>query len=344
MKYYELEKQLSQGIINPVYLFTGKEIGLTEDIIEIIKEKTVSPAVEAFNVTKFDTKDTDYSAVIASCETLPVMSEYRMIIIGNQADVFNIKDEKIRKRFEDYISNPSKSTVLIILSEKPDKRKKLYKLINKKAVVVDISKLDYKGISKWVKQQLKGKKKKITPKALDMFLERTHYLENESVDTLTLKNHLLQLCDYADENSEIDESAVSEVIPESVEDNVFKLIDMAVSGKLSGIPIILDYFWEHKESPIRLFGLVLYQLRNIVKVNLLLKKGMNQGAIASKAGLAPFIVRKTVPIARNYDSRRLLELFNEAAELDFRLKTGQVAPEFALEYLLLKLNKKTPSS
>lgn len=339
LKYYEIEKELKKGSVSPVYLFTGKEMGIAEDLIDQIKALTVSPAVEAFNVSKFDSKDADLTEILASAETLPVMSEYRMIIIGDQTDLFNIKDEKLSERFLTYFKNPSPSTVLIILSEKPDKRRKFYKSLSKSAKVVDFSKLNYQELSRWVQARLKKDKISITPKALDLFIERTHYLDNDSVDILTIDNYLKQLKDYSGKEG-ISEEIVRDVIPESVEDNVFKMVDMAVSGKLKGIPEILEYFWEHNESPIRLFGLVLYQLRNLTQINLLLRQGVAQNAMASKTGLAPFVIRKTVPMARRFQSRRLLNLFREAADLDFKIKTGQIDPAFALEYLLLKLNQK----
>ena len=75
----------------------------------------------------------------------------------------------------------------------------------------------------------------------------------------------------------------------------------------------------------------------MLMVKLLSEKRMSPDTIAKEAKLAPFVVKKVLQNGRRYRVAGLKRTMIEAAELDLKMKTGQIDPEFGLEWFVLKL-------
>lgn len=334
-----LNKDIKERNFSPVYFFTGIEKNLMNNYIETIKSKTIQPSLEGLNFLRFNDKDIDISEVVALCETLPVLSEKRIIVIDEQTNLLKNTDEDTLNTLTNYLKNPSPDTILFILSESPDKRRKLYKEIKKNSKLIEFKKLKLPEARSFINKLAKKQKITISPQATSHLIERLHYLENDNIDTLTIENELNRCIDYLGEDKDLTIDIIDEVIPESVEDNIFKIIDMIVNGKLQGVYDILDFFWQQGESPIGILSLLIYQLRNILKIKILLSKGYNPKQISEIGKISPFIVRKLTGVSKKFSLKRLYELFNEAAQLDLNMKTGALDHYLGLEYFLLKLNK-----
>jgi DNA polymerase III delta subunit len=54
-------------------------------------------------------------------------------------------------------------------------------------------------------------------------------------------------------------------------------------------------------------------------------------------GLNPFVARKSIPQAKNFQPTLLLELFQDFMATDLALKGGSGMPELVLERLVLKI-------
>lgn len=341
MNLTEFNKSLQNNIIAPVYLFEGPEINLVNRYEKQLKEVVVSPVMEAFNYKKYSQKDCDFNEVIASCETLPVMSDKRLIIIDETTKFSDINDKEFIKSFESYLKSPSPSTVLLIRIPKIDKRKKIYTLLKKYGKIVEFKKLDRKELNSFITKVLKEQKISMTDQVKNFYIDRTHYLDNDDIDTFSIENQLKQLANYTDETGKITIDMVKEVVPEGIEDNIYKIIDNAVAGNMKNVNEVLEYFFDRGESPLGVFGLVLYQVRNILKVKILLEEHYTQREIINRTHLSYFIIRKTIPLANKFSLKNLIKLYSEAGKIDLQMKTGQVDPEFGLEYFLLKLAKTT---
>lgn len=337
MNVTEFNKSLESNQTKPVYLFDGVEVNLFNRSEKKLKAAAVSPAMEAFNFTKYSQKDFDINEILASCQTLPVLSEKRMVVVDETTKFLDTTDNTVLDSLEAYLKDPSPSTVLLIRSIKGDKRRKIYKLLKKYGEIVDFKKLDRRMLTAFINQVLSEQKITMDNRTKSLFIDRTHYLDNEDIDTFTIENYLKQLANFADEDGKIDSEMVMEVVPEGVEDNVYKIIDNALAGNMKNVNEILEYFFLHGQSAIGLFGLLLYQLRNIFKVKILIERGYSQNNIAKETKLSPFIIRKTTGLARHFSVKFLRQLFSEAADIDYKVKTGQLEAEFALEYFLLKL-------
>ncbi len=311
-----------------VLFITGEEDRLAGDYIERLTGD-LNPTERAFNLTNFDGES--FSEILPSLQTYPVMGDRRIVVAENT-------DFGDNEELEAYLKDPVATTLAIFRERSVDKRKKNYKLFKKYAKIIEVGRMDLSQATSWVKKEFKDGGKTVDDALAQYVLERSHYLEGKG-DAMGLEKTVKQIISYA-MDGKIDREAVDAVIPETVEDNVFALIDGVLSGKIKGLSLKLKTLFDKGESPIGLYGLLLYQLRNLLKVRVCFESGANQREIVSRTGLAPFLVKKYLPLARRVDSGRLKKYIMDAAEEDLKLKTGMVDPAFSLEMFLLKLAKK----
>lgn len=335
--YQELTRQIDSGSLHPVYLFTGPEKNIRKMMEDRMSQKLITPGLEALNFTRYQDPNTDIYEIIAALQTLPVMSEKRIVILEESTGFLTSSDARVREALEDYLKAPSPSTVLIFEAERPDKRGKLYKAVSQAGETIDFAKLDEGQVRNWIVRRLKNRKVAIDGAGLEAVLERTHYLENESVTSVKLDTSLEKLADLAGEGNTVTAEMVYEAIPAGLEDNVFKMTDLLTRGEVARAIEMLRGFLTEGEAPLRLFGLIVRQVRIMAILQTLSKKNASQQEMAKAAGIPPFVVRKTLPAVRRYEDGRLLELLSEAADTDLSMKSGGMDPALELELYVLRM-------
>ena len=70
------------------------------------------------------------------------------------------------------------------------------------------------------------------------------------------------------------------------------------------------------------------------------ESGLDKGAIASKMGVAPFIVGKCLSQCRHFSKEQLIGAIEHGTELEQQVKTGKLVDQLAVELFLVWLNDK----
>jgi DNA polymerase-3 subunit delta len=76
-----------------------------------------------------------------------------------------------------------------------------------------------------------------------------------------------------------------------------------------------------------------------MQVKLLSDRGMPAYQIASAAGIAPFVVEKSLRLARRFTFAQLEAAHRTLLEIDTSLKRSRMTPELALDLLVLEFGK-----
>src|SRR5208283_3698855 len=108
-KYQELITGLKQHKVLSLYLFYGEEEFLIQEAIDLIIKEVVDPVARDFNFNTFFCRDASVSEIVALAQTLPFMSEKRLII-AKEIDVFKAAE---LEQLIPYLSDPSPSTCLV---------------------------------------------------------------------------------------------------------------------------------------------------------------------------------------------------------------------------------------
>lgn len=337
MNYKELNKQIKNHEISPVYVFSGPEQYIGHMMEKTLIGLAVAKGLEPLNLTVFSDKNPDVSELLATCETLPMMSSKRIVIIREEAQFDKITDKKDLDRIINYLNKPCDSTILIIYWSQPDKRKKIYKSLTKSGSLIVFEKLDEVDLKAWITKRISQAGKKLSPAALMFFIQRSMYLVNEKKTMEMVDNELNSLIDYTGDRTEITKDDIQLILPQSIEEGIFKLIDYAISGEKGQALLMLNQFYLEGESPFGVFSLLIRQIRMLLMVKIYLSRGLSAKAVASEMKLAPFIVNKMMKTGKNYPLEHLWEIMVIGAELDAQMKLGEIDQNFGLELFLMKI-------
>ena len=335
MKHSELFAALKSGSIAPCYLFEGEEEFIKRTALKTLRGQVAGGDFAAMNDTRL--MDPAPDALIAAAETLPFMSDRRFIEVRDSAMLLSGKakdydEASAAKRLDEYLDQlPDTSVIVFYLSGKADTRKKLYQSLKKKAVIVSFDPLDDRELGQWIRQTMKKEGKKIGPAAC----QRLWFSAGR--DLTLLYNEIGKLAAYAGEREEVTEGDVDAICVQSTEYKAFDLADTLLSGQGAKAMRMLDGLLRDGEERLMLLSLLGRQCRQMRYARLLAAAGDQPGTIASKLGVPPFVVGKTLNNARAYTLNQLGEMSKLCLDSEYLVKSGQLNDAGALEKVMLQI-------
>lgn len=336
MDYQAFSNSVKRGVLSPVYIFWGSEKLLMNQMVEKVKENFLPDGLEAFNFDKIDGEKTSIKQVVDIANTMPVISDKRVVIVDNPPYLISSGKDKENIKFDDkplleYLKEPNLSTCLIFkINGKVDKRKKIYKSVQNIGQIIDFLGLNREKIEEWILNYLKENDLKIAKDAISYLA----LVGNEGLDVLT--NELKKLILYA-KGEKITLEMVQEIVAKTSEINVFNLIDNIAgrNGKkaLEQLKTSLDT----GEAPMKLVYLLVRQFRMILIAKDLINQGYPDKQVREKLEVAPFVVSKVVGQGRKFTLNQLVVALNKLLETERSLKSSGAIPDEIMENLVVDL-------
>ena len=164
----EIVANINQGTPKPIYFLMGDEPYYIDKISKYIADNVLTEDEKGFNQMVLYGKDTSVDEVIANAKRFPMMAQHQVVIVKEAQHL-----SRSIENFNSYVENPQLSTILVICYKykKLDKRKKLYKSVQKTGEIFESKKLYENQVSEWIRRTLSGKKYKISPKACMLLVE-----------------------------------------------------------------------------------------------------------------------------------------------------------------------------
>jgi len=326
---------MAKGNIAPVYLVSGPEMYFFDETEKRLKD--AMPDAAASELTTFDLDETPVEAVIEEADTFPFFCDRKLIIARNAsflkaADKGKDKVEHDLDKLMDWLAHPPESAVVLFLApyEKLDARKKVVKAFRKHAVCLEAEPLKTHDVETWIKQEAARLGSSVSDSAARLLIETA------GEDLVRLRSELEKLSLYTGEGKEVGEDAVSLLVAKTPEDDAFKLLDAYMQGDSARALQIYRDLLHNKEEPIRLNALLANQVRLIIQVNALKKKGYQQHQIAKQLRVHPYRIKLIMENRKLADDARLLGTLARLADADLRLKTVSGNRERVLELVLMQ--------
>ncbi|MBQ6715861.1 MAG: DNA polymerase III subunit delta [Clostridia bacterium] len=334
MTWQELFDEIKNGYLGGAYLFHGPEEYIKKSAMDKIREAILPAGLEILNETVMDAPNA--RQLIESAETLPVMAEKRLIVIKDTPLLTGAKakdEQDENEKIEKWLSNGAPDTAVIIFYVRgdADKRKKLYKTLEKHAKVVSFQYLTDPEISKWIQSRLKPKKKTMKQDAVSTLL---FYAGR---DLTRLSGEVDKLAAYVGEAATIEEKDVKTAVTPSAESNVFLMIDSLVASKAKTAYEILNAMLDAGESPVTILAMLIRQLRLMTHVRLLRDENLSLPEIEKKTKLTNFVAKKVYGQTNKLSAKRLEEGYRAGVQMDFDVKSGKIRERAALDRMMLML-------
>ncbi|WP_322525746.1 DNA polymerase III subunit delta [Marinococcus luteus] len=336
MDYITMEKQIQQEDVQPFYLLQGEEGYMIQDIQQKIIGKALAEEEREFNLSTFDMRETPVEIAVEEAETLPFFGERRVIVLKNCYFLTGAKEkEKVEHKIEaleTYARKPNPTTVLILSApyEKLDARKKVVKEIKKQAVVLEAAAAGEETMKKWMQQFNQAHQLTMSREVMDRFIVLA------GKDLLMLAEEAKKLQLYTG-SGEVTMETVDKLVPRSLEDNVFELVDAVVKGQAKTMLRIYYDLLKQGEEPIKILALLARQIRIIYHVKNLKQQGYSRKRMASSIKVHPYAVQLAEKPAAAFSHSYLQEALKLLSTTDYQMKAGKMDKQLALELCFMKL-------
>lgn len=343
MNLQEALKKVRQQQFASVYLIQGTEGYLSELFKTELMDQLIKTEDDQFNYSSFDMEEVPLSVAMEEAETIPFFGDYRLVFIENP--YFLTAERKTNGLDHDidsllnYLEQPSPTTILVFIVnvEKLDERKKVTKAVKKQAEVIDVNSMGERDVRQYVEQTIQSEGYEIRPEAFDLLLQLT------DLNLSKVMGELQKLFLYASDNKIISLIAVKELVPKSLEHNVFDLTNDVLSGNgEKAIQLYEDLLLQGEET-IKLNAILLNQIRLFLQTKILAKLGYQQANIAETLKIHPYRVKLALQQVRSFELSRLEAIYDELVENDFKMKTGKMEKELLFELFILKLSGQVAS-
>jgi len=335
-------KDIKERRLKPIYFLMGEEPYFIDRIASFLEDNVLDEADRSFNQGIHYGSDIDVPRLISEAKRYPMMAEHQLVMV-KEAQLIKyltgkekkdkegkVKEEEAKDPLLVYCEAPLPSTILVICfkGKTLDKRKALYKAIEKNGVVFNSEQIKDWNLSKWVKDYVKEKGFRITEKAAIVL---TDYLGN---DLAKIENEVNKLAISLPVNAEIDELIIERNIGISKDYNVFELMKAISKQDVLKTNQIINYFSKNqKEHPVVLtIGMLYTYFSKLLEIHFHRVKGLNSSSIASQMGISPFVFNEYEEAANRYSYAKLAKNIASLRELDIKSK-GVGSGEIPLEDL-----------
>ncbi len=327
----QLVTDIKNGNIKPIYLLMGEEPYYIDKISEFIEETILTEEERGFNQMVLYGRDVAVEDIVSNAKRFPMMAERQVVIVKEAQDLSRTFD-----KLDDYAKNPQPSTVLVLCYKYKtvDKRKAVYKAINKTGVVFESKKLYDNQVPDWIKRVLSPKGYTITPKASQLLVE---FL---GTDLGKINNELEKLQIVLPKNTQITPEHIEENIGISKDYNNFEL-RKAIGAKDSVKAFkIVQYFADNpKDNPMVVTVALLFNFFSQL-LQLHGMKDRNPRSVASALRVNPYFVNEYLDAARNFPMRKVSQVVALLREFDVKSKgvnSNAVPQGDLLKELLVKI-------
>lgn len=323
VKFTELESQCRQ-IINdvkngnfvPVYLLMGTEPYYPDLVCDEIIKYALTDSERDFNQTVFYGLDTDAGTVASECRSYPMMAERRLVVLKEAQSM------KTLENLATYASDPMESTVLVILMHgaSADKRRALYKNVQKKGVVLVSDALRDYEMPQWITSFYKSRGLYIEPAAAALLAEYA----GTDMSRIMLETEKMQK-NLPEGTVRVNAADIEKNVGISRQFSIFELTKALSYMKAEKALKIAAYIGNGPKFMLLLATAPLYtHFYRILKYEAALLKNpaMSKADRAKLLGINPYFMEEYDVAARNYPIRRCMKVISLLEEYDFKGKGG----------------------
>jgi DNA polymerase-3 subunit delta len=240
-KVKQIVTDIKKGNTKPIYFLMGEEPYYIDAIADFIESNVLKEDEKGFNQVVLYGRDVTIEDIVSNAKRYPMMADKQVVLVKEAQDL-----SRTIEKLESYALNPQPTTILVICYKfkKLDKRKKLYKALDKGGVIFDSKKLYENQVSDWIRRVLAGKKYNISPKAAEMLIQ---FL---GTDLGKINNELEKLQLVLPVGSEITPAHIEENIGISKDYNNFELRKAIGEKDILKSNRIINYFSQNpKDNP-----------------------------------------------------------------------------------------------
>jgi DNA polymerase-3 subunit delta len=344
MDYQAFYAQLKRKEIRRLYLFEGEEEYSKESALKTLRAALSGGPMAMLNESLLS--NPDEGALIAVCETLPVLQERRLVIVRDTPLLMGkAKDSEEEEAEPDarqaggdilvkYLDRlPDTVCLVFFVRGKANGTRKLYKKIKELGGIVSFDQLDQERLIKWIAKELSE-----YGKGIDR-ITAEHLVFACGRELMSLKGEIAKLAAYAGEAAAVRRQDIDAVAAFSTEYKVFDLAEKVAEGKAEQAIPMLRSMLTAGEQRLMLLALLQRHYRQLLLTRIMMDEGASQATIAGELDLPGFAARRLMTSAGGYRIPQLKRAYSRCIDQEYLVKSGRINEEGSLEELIFFLLK-----
>jgi len=292
-------------------------------------QKDIDPS--GININVLDGENLDLEKFNSISSQGGFLVKKRLLIVKNL--LLSKPGTEIAKNLLELIKKFQTSENIFVFLENgsPDKRTSLFKNLNdKKNLSQEFRPLDSLNLKKWLTNYAREKNAVIRTAAADLL-------------AISVGNNLWQLSQELDKliayknAGEIKENDIQLLVNAKIDDNIFKLTE-AIAGhdKKLGLKLVKEQFKAGLNENY-LLTMIVRQFRILTVLFGLAEQKMPETAMVKETGFHPFVIKKSLSLAKKFNLEKLKKIYATLADLDKKLKSTSLSPEALIDLLIMKI-------
>ena len=320
-----------------------------------------------YNSDTFSGAEVELGVLRATCETLPFLSERRLVVLeglpkpkrgkgdkgdgeddeasaatpapnatkpstkGKKAKGGALSPKAFAQALADFIPQAPETTTLVALVEEPlDKEHPLVAAARRYGKEQSFTTPRGAELERWLARRA-------TAQGARLDAQAARLLASEIGENLRLlASEIDKLATYVGKGGDINSEVVRLLTPASRQMRIFDLTDALAQRDRKRALALLHELLAAGESPLGIVALTATQTRALLQVKSLAESGMRPFQIAQTAGIAPFAVEKHMGVARQLTFSQIENTHRMLLEIDTALKRSRLTPDLALDLLALE--------
>ncbi|MFH0814904.1 MAG: DNA polymerase III subunit delta [Candidatus Falkowbacteria bacterium] len=306
----------------------------------------------ALNIARFDAlefKDDFARQIKNALQVDSLFGMNKLVVFENFLPMKNVKkkskiSEEILQQIADSFGKLSETFFIVFVqTESPSTTSAIFKTLQKLEKIgrVEIQEFDLpKGreLTNWVVQRVKKLHCEIKNDAAEYLCAIV------GADLWQLANEIAKLANYCagshcEAGREIKKEDVQLLTKAGGGETIFKLLDaISIRDRRAAAQLFEQQLADGAEE-MYLFFMIAKQVRQLLEAKLMVEKDprITADVLSKQMKLHPFVAKKTLQQAHNFDLKKIKEIYSRLASIDRDLKTKNISFELLFEVLLSEI-------
>ncbi len=325
------------------YIFHGTDdLRVGEEVARLRAAMGDSPNDE-MNISEFDGEVTSTAEILNAATSFPFLADKRLVIVKGLLAHISRKGagetgKQAVARLENDLPQLADWSRLVFVERValPDSNK-IIKLARSTAGGYEKAFNAPKDSTSWIIKRAK--------EAYDVDIDGRAAQALASVtgeDLRRADNELIKLVNYVNAERPITEEDVAALTPYVAEANIFAMVDAIATGNGQTALTLLHQLLEAdpRDEGFGLYGMIVRQFRLLLLAKEhLLVQGSRVGLREALGVRSDYPANKAADQSRNFTLAQLEEIYRYLQDFDFKMKTGRISPQLALDLFIAGVAK-----
>lgn len=322
----DLYKRVANADLPAFVLVVGEEAHSRDLVVATLREATLAGGMAAMNEDTFVAGEASVDALLTAARTLPMFGK-RRFVLAKHLERWETAKQAANDPFErllDYSKEPASSTVLVLVANKLDGRRRLVSEGKKRDYIVNCAPLPRAALPRWVETRVRERGATISRSVAELIVEVT------GTELPALADAVERLVLYVGPGKEIDEPAVDTNLTKLSTATVWELVGAVGRRDVGAALRAVDAVFDPQDRGLPLLGVLAWSARQLLRFEAAIRSGCSPPEAAQRAGAPPFKARdlaEQTKLVTRVELERWLEML---ARVDLALKGGSRRPPKAI--------------